>query len=94
MDAVERVALERGRTLLVLDTAGGARRGRSTARPAGSRSAPSQRYAGLPDGTLVATTIFAKELVVIRRRLWTDSSRFRSHSLAPDMSRRPGVICG
>ncbi len=61
MEAVERVALEHGRTLLVLDTAGGG--AEELYRASGwVEIGAVPRYAGLPDGTLVATTIFAKEL--------------------------------
>jgi acetyltransferase len=61
MDAVERVAVEHGRTLLVLDTAGGG--AEELYRSSGwVEIGAVPRYAGLPDGTLVATTIFAKEL--------------------------------
>jgi ribosomal protein S18 acetylase RimI-like enzyme len=61
MDAVERVAVENGRTLLVLDTAGGG--AEELYRSSGwVEIGAVHRYAGLPDGTLVATTIFAKEL--------------------------------
>ena len=61
MDAVERIALENGRTLLVLDTAGGG--ADELYRSSGwVEIGAVPRYAGLPDGTLVATTIFAKEL--------------------------------
>jgi ribosomal protein S18 acetylase RimI-like enzyme len=62
MDAVERVAVENGRTLLVLDTAGGG--AEVLYRTSGwVEIGAVPGYAGLPDGTLVATTIFAKELV-------------------------------
>ena len=61
MEAVERVAVENGRTLLVLDTAGGG--AEELYRSSGwVEIGAVPRYAGLPDGTLVATTIFAKEL--------------------------------
>jgi ribosomal protein S18 acetylase RimI-like enzyme len=61
MDAVERVAVENGRTLLVLDTAGGG--AEELYRSMGwAEIGTVPRYAGAPDGTLVATTIFAKEL--------------------------------
>jgi ribosomal protein S18 acetylase RimI-like enzyme len=61
MDAVERAAVENGRTLLVLDTAGGG--AEELYRSSGwVEIGAVHRYAGLPDGTLVATTIFAKEL--------------------------------
>ncbi len=61
MDTVERVAVENGRTLLVLDTAGGG--AEELYRLSGwVEIGAVPRYAGLPDGTLVATTIFAKEL--------------------------------
>jgi ribosomal protein S18 acetylase RimI-like enzyme len=61
MDAVERTAVEHGRTLLVLDTAGGG--AEELYRSSGwVEIGAVPRYAGLPDGTLVATTIFAKEL--------------------------------
>jgi ribosomal protein S18 acetylase RimI-like enzyme len=61
MDEVERVAVANGRTLLVLDTAGGG--AEELYRSTGwVEIGAVRRYAGLPDGTLVATTIFAKEL--------------------------------
>ena len=61
MAEIERAALADGRTLLVLDTA-------TDAADALYRSLDYteigviERYAGLPNGELVATTIFAKEL--------------------------------
>ena len=61
MAAIERTALADGRTLLVLDTATGA--AEALYRGAGyAEIGAIPRYAGLPSGELVATTIFAKEL--------------------------------
>jgi acetyltransferase len=61
MEAVEQVALAHGRTLLVLDTAGDG--ADELYRSSGwVEFGVVPRYAGLPDGTLVATMFFAKEL--------------------------------
>jgi ribosomal protein S18 acetylase RimI-like enzyme len=61
MAAVERTAMAGGRTLLVLDTATDA--ADALYRSLGYTEIGSiPRYAGLPNGELVATTIFAKEL--------------------------------
>jgi acetyltransferase len=61
MAAIEAAALTDSRTLLVLDTATGA--AEELYRTAGyAEIGAIPRYAGLPSGELVATTIFAKEL--------------------------------
>ena len=61
MAAIEAAALADGRTLLVLDTATGA--AEELYRAAGyTEIGAIPRYAGVPSGELVATTIFAKEL--------------------------------
>ena len=61
MAAIEAAALADGRTLLVLDTATGA--AEELYRTAGyTEIGAIPRYAGVPSGELVATTIFAKEL--------------------------------
>ena len=61
MAAIERAALADGRTLLVLDTATGA--AEALYRGSGyTEIGAIPRYAGLPSGELVHTTIFAKEL--------------------------------
>ena len=61
MAEIERAALADGRTLLVLDTATDA--AEALYRSLGyAEIGVIERYAGLPSGELVATTIFAKEL--------------------------------
>ena len=61
MAEIERTALADGRTLLVLDTATDA--ADALYRSLGyTEIGVIERYAGLPNGELVATTIFAKEL--------------------------------
>jgi GNAT superfamily N-acetyltransferase len=61
MAAIEHTARANGRVLLVLDTAGGP--AETLYRSTGwTEIGAIPRYAGLPSGELVATTIFAKEL--------------------------------
>jgi ribosomal protein S18 acetylase RimI-like enzyme len=62
MHAAEAVALDAGRTLLVLDTVTGGDAERLYARLGWTRVGVVPNYALMPDGTPCATTIFYKDL--------------------------------
>jgi GNAT superfamily N-acetyltransferase len=62
MSAIERVAREHGRTLLVLDTIAGSDAERLYLRLGWTRLGEIPHYAGMPDGSLAPTVVFYKEL--------------------------------
>ncbi len=62
MTAIEAIARQRGRTLLVLDTITASDAERLYARLGWTRSGEIPRYAAMPNGKLESTTVFFKEL--------------------------------
>lgn len=62
MAELERLALEHGRTLLVLDTIAGTEAERLYTALGWTRVAEIPRYAGMPDGELRPTAIYYREL--------------------------------
>jgi ribosomal protein S18 acetylase RimI-like enzyme len=62
MDEVERIALEQGRTLLVLDTITGSEADPLYRGLGYVEAGEIPAYAGMPDGVLAPTTVFFKHL--------------------------------